>query len=236
MQRHTKIIATLGPAVASAAGIQALVEAGIDVARLNFSHGDRELHRTMAGWVRDASRETGRTVALMQDIQGPKLRVGEFANGRVTLEPGRHVTLVANGALGSESVIPVGYEPLLDDVEPGDRIQLADGLIRCEVVDRTEAGLVATVRVGGVLSDHKGVAFPDSKLSLEILTPKDESDLAFGRDRLRRSVVRAERRRHPKRGSVGRRCAHHRQGRAGSGLRESGRHHRTILGDHGGPG
>ena len=182
MQRHTKIIATLGPAVASAARIQALVEAGIDVARLNFSHGDRELHRTMAGWVRDASRETGRTVALMQDIQGPKLRVGEFANGRVTLEPGRHVTLVANGALGSESVIPVGYEPLLDDVEPGDRIQLADGLIRCEVVDRTEAGLVATVRVGGVLSDHKGVAFPDSKLSLEIVTPKDESDLAFGRE------------------------------------------------------
>jgi pyruvate kinase len=182
MQRHTKIIATLGPAVASAARIQALVEAGIDVARLNFSHGDRELHRTMAGWVRDASRETGRAVALMQDIQGPKLRVGEFANGRVTLEPGRHITLVANGALGSESVIPVGYEPLLDDVEPGDRIQLADGLIRCEVVDRTEAGLVATVRVGGVLSDHKGVAFPDSKLSLEILTPKDESDLAFGRE------------------------------------------------------
>jgi pyruvate kinase len=182
MQRHTKIIATLGPAVASAVRIQDLVEAGIDVARLNFSHGDRELHRTMAGWVRDASRQTGRAVALMQDIQGPKLRVGEFANGRVTLEPGRHVTLVANGALGSESVIPVGYEPLLEDVEPGDRIQLADGLIRCEVVDRTEAGLVAAVRVGGVLSDHKGVAFPDSKLSLEIVTPKDESDLAFGRE------------------------------------------------------
>ena len=182
MQRHTKIIATLGPAVASAARIHALVEAGIDVARLNFSHGDRELHRTMAGWVREASRETGRTVALMQDIQGPKLRVGEFANGRVTLEPGNHVTLVANGTLGSESVIPVGYEPLLEDVEPGDRIQLADGLIRCEVVDRTEAGLVAAVRVGGVLSDHKGVAFPDSKLSLEIVTPKDESDLAFGRE------------------------------------------------------
>ncbi|HEU5112731.1 MAG TPA: pyruvate kinase [Acidimicrobiia bacterium] len=182
MQRHTKIIATLGPAVASAARIHALVEAGIDVARLNFSHGDRELHRTMAGWVREASRETGRTVALMQDIQGPKLRVGEFANGRVTLEPGRHVTLVANGTLGSESVIPVGYEPLLEDVEPGDRIQLADGLIRCEFVDRTEAGLVAAVRVGGVLSDHKGVAVPDSKLSLEIVTPKDESDLAFGRE------------------------------------------------------
>ena len=182
MQRHTKIIATLGPAVASASGIRALVEAGIDVARLNFSHGDHEIHRAMAGWVRDAVRETGRTVALMQDIQGPKLRVGEFAEGKVTLEPGREVTLVADGAVGNANVIPVGYEPLLQDVVPGDRVQLADGLIRCEVVERTEAGLVAAVRVGGVLSDHKGVAFPDSKLTLDIITSKDEVDLAFGRE------------------------------------------------------
>ncbi len=182
MQRHTKIIATLGPAVASEARIRALIEAGIDVARLNFSHGDHELHQAMAGWVRAASKETGKTVALMQDIQGPKLRVGEFADGAVTLEPGRQVMLVADGALGNEGLIPVGYEPLLEDVVPGDRVQLADGLIRCEVVDRTEGGLLADVRVGGVLTDHKGVAFPDSKLSLEIVTPKDERDIGFGRE------------------------------------------------------
>jgi pyruvate kinase len=182
MQRHTKIIATLGPAVASEPKIRELIEAGIDVARLNFSHGDRDFHRTLAEWVRSASKETGRTVALMQDIQGPKLRVGEFANGSVTLEPGQRVTLVPDGSMGSDRVIPVGYEPLLDDVLPGDRVQLADGLIRCEVVDRTDAGLVADVRVGGVLTDHKGVAFPDSTLTLEIITPKDEADLAFGRD------------------------------------------------------
>lgn len=182
MQRHTKIIATLGPAVASEARIRALVDAGIDVARLNFSHGDHEVHRALAGWVRSASKEAGRTVALMQDIQGPKLRVGEFTNGSVTLEPGQQVMLVPNGAAGTESVIPVGYEPLLEDVVPGDRVQLADGLIRCEVVDRSEGGLLADVRVGGVLSDHKGVSFPDSKLSLEIITSKDEADLAFGRE------------------------------------------------------
>ena len=123
MQRHTKIIATLGPAVASAARIQALVEAGIDVARLNFSHGDRELHRTMAGWVRDASRETGRTVALMQDIQGPKLRVGEFANGRVILEPGRHVTLVAN----------VVERTNVWMAEPRDDPRLGQSSLRCAV-------------------------------------------------------------------------------------------------------
>jgi pyruvate kinase len=182
MQRHTKIIATLGPAVASEAGIRSLVEAGIDVGRLNFSHGDHELHRALAGWVRSASKETGRTVALMQDIQGPKLRVGEFTNGAVKLEPGQRVTLVPDEAMGSDGVIPVGYEPLLRDVVPGDRVQLADGLIRCEVVERTDGGLIADVRVGGVLTDHKGVAFPDSKLTLEILTPKDVVDLAFGRE------------------------------------------------------
>ncbi|MGH8915617.1 MAG: pyruvate kinase [Acidimicrobiia bacterium] len=182
MQRHTKIIATLGPAVAAEARIRALVEVGMDVARLNFSHGDHELHRALAGWVRAASKESGRTVALMQDVQGPKLRVGEFANGSVTLEPGRHVVLVPDGRVGTEDLIPVGYDPLLDDVVPGDRVQLADGLIRCEVVDTTDDGLLAEVRVGGVLTDHKGVAFPDSKLSLEIITPKDEKDLAFGRE------------------------------------------------------
>ena len=182
MQRHTKIIATLGPAVGSQSRIQALVDAGIDVARLNFSHGDHELHRALADWVRTAAKEAGRTVALMQDIQGPKLRVGEFVNGSVSLEAGRQVVLVPDGAMGNENLIPVGYEPLLQDVVPGDRVQLADGLIRCEVVDRTDGGLLADVRVGGILSDHKGVAFPDSRLSLEILTPKDEADLAFGRD------------------------------------------------------
>ncbi len=182
MQRHTKIIATLGPAVASEAGILGLVEAGIDVARLNFSHGDHDFHRALAEWVRSATKQTGRTVALMQDIQGPKLRVGEFADGKVNLQPGQRVTLVPEGTMGSETVIPVGYEPLLQDVVPGDRVQLADGLIRCEVVDRTDGGLVADVRVGGILSDHKGVAFPDSKLSLEIVTHKDEADLAFGRE------------------------------------------------------
>ncbi len=182
MQRHTKIIATLGPAVASEAGVLGLVEAGIDVARLNFSHGDHDFHRALAEWVRSATKQTGRTVALMQDIQGPKLRVGEFADGKVSLQPGQRVTLVPEGTMGSETVIPVGYEPLLQDVVPGDRVQLADGLIRCEVVDRTDGGLVADVRVGGILSDHKGVAFPDSKLTLEIITHKDEADLAFGRE------------------------------------------------------
>ena len=181
MQRHTKIIATLGPSVGTENGVAALVDAGIDVARLNFSHGDHDFHRSLAEWVRAASKASGRNVALMQDIQGPKLRVGEFAEGAVILRPGQQVKLVPDAELGNDTLIPVGYEPLLRDVEPGDRVQLADGLIRCEVVEITEDGLLADVNVGGVLSDHKGVSFPDSTLTLDIVTPKDEADLAFGR-------------------------------------------------------
>lgn len=182
MHRHTKIIATLGPAVAGRDNIRELVEAGIDVARLNFSHGDHDLHRSFAGWVREAAKETGRTVALMQDIQGPKLRVGEFPDGQVQLDQGSEVLLVPGGGQGKANVIPIGYAPLLSDVRVGDRVQLADGLIRLEVTESKEQGLVALCRTGGVLSDHKGVAFPDSRLSLENVTAKDEEDLAFGRD------------------------------------------------------
>jgi pyruvate kinase len=119
----------------------------------------------------------------MQDIQGPKIRVGELPNGGVKLETGRQVVLVPEGAAAAgEGRIPIGYEPLLDDVVPGDRVQLADGLIRCEVVGAVDGGLVAEVRVGGVLTDHKGVAFPDSRLTLENVTAKDEADLAFGKE------------------------------------------------------
>jgi pyruvate kinase len=182
MLRHTKIIATLGPAVADEASIRALVEAGIDVARLNFSHGDHEFHRALADWVREAARESGKAVAILQDVQGPKLRVGEFPAGAIRLKKGDQVHLVPEGGEGSRDVIPVGYDQLLADVLPGHRVLLADGLIRLDVIGLADNGLVAEVQVGGDLSDHKGVAFPDSALSTESVTPKDEADLAFGRE------------------------------------------------------
>lgn len=181
MQRHTKIIATLGPSVADSESVRGLVEAGMDVARLNFSHGDHDLHRAFAGWVRDAAKETGRTVALLQDIQGPKLRVGNFPGGGVELETGSTVRLSPVGGDSSGEVINCGYEALLTDVQSGHRVVLADGLIRLEVVGERDGELVAEVEMGGQLADNKGVAFPDSRLSVESVTPKDEQDLAFGR-------------------------------------------------------
>jgi pyruvate kinase len=182
MPRQTKIVATLGPAVASLEGVRSLIEAGMDVARLNFSHGGHEVHRRFHDWIRTASADVGRTVAIMQDIQGPKLRIGEFPGGVIDLKKDAEVDLVPDSGTGGPEHIPIGYESLLSDVNPGDRVILADGLVSCEVVGRTDSALRARVVIGGPLSDHKGVAFPDSSLSVGNITPKDEADLALGRE------------------------------------------------------
>lgn len=184
MQRQTKVIATMGPSVGSAGAVRALVDAGMDVARLNFSHGDHDLHRRFHDWIRSAAADSGRTVAIMQDIQGPKLRVGEFPGGGISLEADTEVDLVPETATAAAApgVIPVGYESLLSDVHRGDRVILADGMVSCEVVDRSDKALKARVVNGGELSDHKGVAFPDSNLSVGNITPKDEADLAMGQE------------------------------------------------------
>ncbi len=180
--RRTKIIATVGPAVASAEGIDKLVAAGIDVARLNFSHGTHNTHRQFAEWVRAASDAHGRPVALLQDIQGPKLRVGTFPGGSITLAPDSVVSLVPDRIEGSAAIIPVDYEYLLDDIDDGHEILLDDGLIRLLVEAVETDSLRARVMLGGELSDHKGVAFPDSMLRVPAVTDKDRSDLEFGRE------------------------------------------------------
>lgn len=154
----------------------------MDVARLNFSHGDHGLHRKMLDWVRSASRTVGRTVAVMQDIQGPKLRVGKFPGGEIELHRDQEVDLVASSQEGSSTMIPVGYEALIEDVHPGHRVILADGLVTLEVVGRSDSSLRARVIEEGPLSDNKGVAFPDSSLSGGNITEKDEKDIAFGQE------------------------------------------------------
>lgn len=182
MPRHTKIIATMGPSVASEQGVRSLIDAGMNVARLNFSHGGHGLHRQFHSWVRTAAADAGRSVAIMQDIQGPKLRIGAFPNGEIQLTPESEIELIPESGTGDDAHIPVGYPALLEDVEEGHRVILADGLVSCEVVGRKGSSLVARVTTGGQLTDHKGVAFPDSTLTVSNLTPKDEEDLAFGRE------------------------------------------------------
>ncbi len=180
MERFTKIVATLGPAVGSLEGVRSLVRAGMDVARLNFSHGDHALHGRFAEWVRQAAEEEGRTVALLQDIQGPKLRVGTFPGGAVDLIDGEEVHLVPGTGRAEPGTIQVGYEHLLEDVEVGEEILLADGLIRLAVTGKGADRLVARVVRGGMLGDGKGVAFPHTELRVPAITEKDRVDLAFG--------------------------------------------------------
>ena len=160
MARQTKIIATLGPAVASLDSITALIEAGVDVARLNFSHGDHDIHRQFAEWVREASAEVGRPVALLQDIQGPKLRVGTFNDGQVELETGSEVRLVAGAGLATDGTICVDYEHLCEDISVGANVLLSDGLIRAVATAVEGDSVVVEILEGGVLSDRKGCCLP----------------------------------------------------------------------------
>ncbi|MXZ06858.1 MAG: pyruvate kinase [Acidimicrobiia bacterium] len=182
MRRRTKIVATMGPAVADLDSVRGLIEAGMDVARLNFSHGDHDSHLQMTQWIRQAAGEAGRSIAILQDIQGPKTRVGTFEGGSIELKPGETVRLVVSEDKGRHGVIPIGYRHLLDDVEVGDRVVMFDGLITGRVVEAEDAALVINIERGGELHDRKGIAFPDSHLNLGPITEKDRRDLELGRE------------------------------------------------------
>ncbi len=179
MKRKTKIIATLGPAVATYEAIRDLVAAGMNVARLNFSHGSHESHERFLSWVRRAGEELEEPVAVLQDIQGPRIRVGTFPDGSVELNPGNDVILVPGEGEGSAARLFVGH---LDDAElaAGAPILMSDGLIALEVVSHRGSEVEARVIHGGTLSSNKGVAFPGTLLRIPAITSKDEEDLAFG--------------------------------------------------------
>jgi pyruvate kinase len=178
VRRKTKIIATLGPAVASAEAIDALVAAGMNVARLNFSHGTHESHRRFFDWVRDASHRLNTPVTILQDIQGPRIRVGTFPDGSIMLERGAEVTLTPGEGRGDVGHICI--ENLPTAFRDGAPIRMADGLIELEVVGSDGLEVKARVIEGGSLNDHKGVVFPGTDIDVPVVTAKDEADLAFG--------------------------------------------------------
>ncbi|HSJ71774.1 MAG TPA: pyruvate kinase [Acidimicrobiia bacterium] len=181
MKRKTKVIATLGPASDSPEMIRLLIERGMNVARFNFSHGSHEDHARRFRLVRDIADSLDVPVAIMQDIQGPKIRVGEFPDGQVELVRGSTVTLVPGSGLGNESRVHVAY---LENVsmEVGGKIMLADGLIELQATKVADDGVIALVVEGGILKDHKGAAFPGARTTVPVVTTKDEDDLAFGQD------------------------------------------------------
>jgi pyruvate kinase len=178
--RRTKIIATIGPASADPAALARMIRAGMDVARLNLSHGSRASHARSIRAIRRVSRRLGRPVGLLLDLQGPKLRVGVFPGGTVRLHAGDPVTLTNRAVRGSARRIPVAYPRLLRDVRAGDRVLIDDGLVELRVLARGSDGLRCRVVLGGAVADHKGISFPGARLSAGPLTAKDRGDLSFG--------------------------------------------------------
>ena len=176
MKRKTKIIATVGPSVDSKNKIHELIDSGADVIRLNFSHGSHEDHKNIVDWVRDYPK----SIAIMQDIQGPKIRTGISQEGTF-LEAGQVIELTSKESNSTDKSIFINYENLLTDIKPGERIFIDDGQVVMRVIELIGKKMTANIEIGGELRDNQGVAFPDSKLSVSAITLKDKEDLAYGK-------------------------------------------------------
>lgn len=177
--RRTKIICTLGPASSSPERVRALVEAGMDVARLNFSHGNHEEHASLYAAVRRASDDTGRAVGVMADLQGPKIRLGRFEGGAAVLEPGQTFTVTTEPGPGTSEGAWVSYEALAREMAPGDTLLIDDGMIKLCAISSDGRSVSCQVIDGGPLSDNKGVNLPGTRMGVPALSAKDVDDLRF---------------------------------------------------------
>ena len=166
MKRRAKIIATIGPASSSKEQIHALVEAGMDVARLNFSHGEHTDHAAVIGHLRSVSLEMDRAITILQDLRGPKLRTGLIpGDGTIQLVAGEHITLTTEPTEGAPERIHVNYAALSEDLKPGDRILLDDGRMELEVIETKDKEVATKIVLGGELRSHKGINLPGVALS-----------------------------------------------------------------------
>jgi pyruvate kinase len=180
--RKAKIVCTLGPATDAPGVLEGMIRAGMDVARLNFSHGTPEEHQRRFRRIRAASRAADRPVAVLQDVQGPKIRLGAFAGGQLAVQTGETVTVTTRKVIGSGTTLPTPIASLTRDVTPGDPVLLDDGRVRLQVIRVRGPDVLCLVTRGGLLKDHKGLNLPASHVSVPTLTKKDIEDLAFGQE------------------------------------------------------
>ncbi|GAA3976478.1 pyruvate kinase [Thermobifida alba] len=177
--RRAKIVATLGPATSSPEILRKLVDAGLDVARLNLSHGTHDDHRANYANVRAAAEASGRSVGILADLQGPKIRLGTFADGPVTLNPGDEFTITVDDVPGDRHRVSTTYKGLPGDVRPGDRVLVDDGRVVLECVKSSSTDVHTRVIIGGPVSNHKGLNLPGVSVAVPALTEKDERDLRW---------------------------------------------------------
>lgn len=179
--KRTKIICTLGPATNTLDKIIALIHAGMDVARLNFSHGTHHDHKMRIEMVREASRITGKQIAILQDLQGPKIRIGMLEK-TVLLKPGEKLIITTEDIIGTYDRVSTTYKEIVHDVQRGDRILIDDGLLEVKVLDKTDKEVITEVVIGGLLKSQKGLNLPGVSMSVPSLSEKDIEDVHFGLD------------------------------------------------------
>ncbi|MEQ1663876.1 MAG: pyruvate kinase [Bdellovibrionales bacterium] len=178
--RRTKIVATIGPASSSREGLEKAIRAGMNVARLNFSHGDHALHLQVLNHIRELSVELNAPVSILQDLQGPKIRVGKLKNGKVELKEGQQVKISTTLEIGDEKVLTTDFKELPESCKVGTKILLDDGLMELTVLKVEATEVTCQVVYGGILKDRKGMNLPGAKLPVECMTEKDLEDLDFG--------------------------------------------------------
>ncbi|HEX2932310.1 MAG TPA: pyruvate kinase [Candidatus Binatia bacterium] len=178
--RRTKIVCTIGPVTSSDKMLERLIRAGMNVARLNFSHGDHAFHRRVIRKIRQLERKLQRPIAILQDLPGPKIRIGAVAGDRVRLQTRRPFVLTTRKILGTELAVSVSYPGLTRADKKGDPILLGDGEIELEALQVSKYEVKCRIVVGGILGSHKGIHFPHSSLNIRALTQEDKKDLAFG--------------------------------------------------------
>ena len=194
--KRTKVVATIGPSSHDEEVIRQMIRAGMDVARINFSHGDHETHSKAIDDVRRIAYEEGVVIAVMCDIQGPKIRIGRIANEPLQLEPGDTITLTLDDADGQNNIVSLPHPEFIRDIKPGMQLLLDDGKLEFTVRSTTSRGMVSEVVVGGPLTSRKGISAPNARLTLSAITAKDREDVEFAlsknADYIAMSFVRSE--------------------------------------------